>query len=845
MDYVINTLSNGLSVIIGKTVGVSRATCGLWFKSGSNQESDNLRGAAHFLEHMIFKGTIDQQPNEYSTIVTQLGGEDNAWTNYDHTHFYIYLPKENVKAALSLMAKTIFNAAINQDEFKREKEVVIEEIRMSNDTPWSWLYDDFFTKLFRVSNYRHPILGYEPVLSKLTRNQLYKFYKSWYVPNNAVLVITGDLDEQSILEHVNLEFGNLVPGALTVLPEKREVVNGKSETYLNPQPINNLYMFGGFLSEGLVDVHLRLSINMVMSVLSGSFSSRLNQVLIEQNRVATSINLAYDYLQPNPAVFFMAESEVVANGSKIIKLIHQEIAKVCAEGVTTAEFERVQAARLAKLASLRESSFSYGFWLGEKFLHNRLPSSIDSQRWLINKQTPADLQNAARLMFNGSQRWVYDAAYPEGKKASLLLPKVKLPLNANSIGKQYKSKIQSEQFKNINLSYLDTPYTNTVAMVLAIPRVFEDEPAPGLANLMSQTIAKGTDKLTALQISERLEGLSAGLDISLGHTVLMVRLKVIAEKFNPALEILDEIIRGANYPESEIAIGRWQIEAERQSLYDSPWGLALLKATETLFPNYRLGKNLLGPPMATDNYNSKQLKSYHKKVVSTSPMLVSIVGNLQAAGNWKTSIFKTMSRNGNFKTFNANASVKLALGKREHIEQEKEQIVIVVCYPAVSLTHPEHLKSTLFAEILGGTSMNSRLFVQLRSQEGLAYSVTASRVADENTGILYVAISTANQKRDQALNGIIREVGNLCNGKISADEFELNRTFLAHQLASGADTNMSKANRLTHQQICMLPDNYYEQLLQELKSLTLREFNSWCKQQRIQDFSVITVGKQI
>lgn len=844
MDFKIHTLANGLQVLIGKTVGLSQASCDLWIRTGSIQEDDNERGSAHLLEHMIFKGTKDQIPKEYSSIVTELGGRDGAWTSWDATSFSIELPKENLFKAISLMANTIFNAAIDPVEFKKEKEVVLEELRMSLDNPKSWLGKHLFSKLFRNSYLQHPVLGYEDTLCKLKRNQLYKFYRTWFVPNNTFLVITCDLEEELLLNHINNVFSPLKPSQINLKPNLPEDVYGDSEIYKTPKDIQNLYVYGAMLCDGYFDTSKLITSDLLISVLSGSFCSRLHQRLVERDHISTSVNLFSLYIPPNPIVIWMADSEEYKNAQKIIDVVTEELESIVKNGINKEEFDRVQTSMLSELAEIREASEVYADWLGDKLFHYQLPSNADNYRRLILNQTPDDIQKLAAELFTPNRRWVYDIVYPNNTKCKVKLPKASTSLSKPSKELANTSEVKQDKVNNLSICYRNTPFTDTVAVFIAIPGVFEFEPKPGLSNLLSQTLAKGTSKYNALQISQKLELISAGLDISLGHSALYIKVNVLADKFLPTLDVLHEIIKFANYPEHELEIGRWQIEAERKSLLDLPRILAKIKATQSVFPNYRLGKDLLGPLNATSNYKTNQIRNYHKIIFENSPIFISVVGNLNDIDLWKEKIIATFSQNNNPLKTEQYPKIDMVFGKNNHTEMDKEQLNLVVCYPSVSLKHPDHLKATLFTEILGGISMSSRLFSQLRDKESLAYYVSASRIADDNCGIWSISISTEHKKYKKALDGILREMNKLCKEGPNQEEFDLFQRFLIYQIECAAETNSEKASRLTYQQIYGLPLDYYQQLLKELKNLTLKEFSSYCRSINSEEFSITTIGKR-
>jgi zinc protease len=214
-----SVLPNGLTLILKPDRSAALASVQVWVKTGSIHEGTQLgAGLSHFLEHMLFKGTGKRAGREISATVQAHGGYINAYTTFDRTVYHIDLPSEHVDVAVDILADAVLHSTVAAEDVARERDVILREIAMTHDDPDNRLWEALFSTAFREHPYRQPIIGHRDVFAAVTRDDLYGYYRTRYVPENLVVVIVGDIDPAAAAASVGRHFGTTPRSRLVPAP---------------------------------------------------------------------------------------------------------------------------------------------------------------------------------------------------------------------------------------------------------------------------------------------------------------------------------------------------------------------------------------------------------------------------------------------------------------------------------------------------------------------------------------------------------------------------------------------------------------------------------------------------
>ena len=411
------TLANGMTLIVKPDRRAPTAAHMLWVRVGSIDEVDGTSGVAHALEHMLFKGTATTKPGEFSRRVAALGGRDNAFTSRDATGYHQQIPSNKLEDVMRLEADRFANNQWADDEFKREIEVVKEERRSrTEESPRALLFEAATALTFTASPYRRPIVGWMSDLDAMTPQDARDFYQRWYVPGNAAVVVTGDVDVQEVKRLAEKYYGPIAARAVPARKPRDEP----------PQTGTKRMDFKGVASQAYVSLSFKvpkllpadfaddkagrdaLALTVLAAVLDGYSGARLNRGLEQgDNRVADSADAYNGLLGRGPQLFVLAG--VPAPGKTADQLataLRQQVALIAQSGVSESELARVKVQWVAGETYKLDSVFNQARELGSNWI-NGLPLDADAR--LIAKLrsiTGAEVQAVAAKYFGDDQMTV-------------------------------------------------------------------------------------------------------------------------------------------------------------------------------------------------------------------------------------------------------------------------------------------------------------------------------------------------------------------------------------------------------------------------------------------------------
>ncbi|HBL85902.1 MAG TPA: peptidase M16 [Alcanivorax sp.] len=413
-------LDNGLDVLVREDHRAPVITVMVWFKAGSIDEAPYETGLAHVLEHMMFKGSRKLDAGEASRILRELGAEENAFTSYDFTAYFQQYEASRLPLALELEAERLKNLKIDDESFRRELQVVMEERRQrTDDKPTALAWEKFQAVARPGTGYAHPIIGWRDQLAQLQPQQARDWYDRFYVPGNATLVIAGDVTPEQVRPLVEKFFADLPRGETPPRPE----------TTLNPPPgerrmtlrlpvrVPALYMSYNVPSLTTADHQDDFyALTMLGGVLDGGTSARMESNLVRGQRLAAGLGAGYDGLQRGNGTFTItATPNPAVSLDQLEAAIKAEIEEIAEQPPSEAEMDRVRAGVLAEQIYQRDSVMGQAMELGTLSvlgLDWRLAGQFDDN---LEAVTPEQVQQAARKWLV-AERSAVAHVIPEGEE---------------------------------------------------------------------------------------------------------------------------------------------------------------------------------------------------------------------------------------------------------------------------------------------------------------------------------------------------------------------------------------------------------------------------------------------
>ncbi len=341
------TLKNGLEVIVIPNHRIPAVNHTLWYRIGAADDPSGKSGLAHYHEHAMFLGTKKYKSGEYSNIIARNGGEQNAFTGHDATAYFINISKENLPLAMEMEADRMGELTASDDAMEKEKQVIIEERRMRVDNnPDALLYEQVNALLFRHHPYRLPVIGWQHEMNNLSKQDVIDFHKKWYHPNNAILIVGGDVTAAEVKSLAEKYYGKIPRASIPARhwneepPQRGERRITMHHSQVSQAELSRVYAVP---SLGYGKKEQALPLFVLAQVLGGGKTSRLYRSLVTEQKLATAINVDYNGFTRGPAEFSIdLVPEQGVDPAKLEEAANKELEKFLKEGLTDEELSRAK-----------------------------------------------------------------------------------------------------------------------------------------------------------------------------------------------------------------------------------------------------------------------------------------------------------------------------------------------------------------------------------------------------------------------------------------------------------------------------------------------------------------------
>ena len=399
------TLKNGLRVIVKEDRRAPTAAQMVWYRIGSMDEVDGASGVAHVLEHMMFKGTPSIGPGEFNKLVAAAGGRDNAFTSRDYTAYFQQVPNEKLAEMMRLEADRMRHLNVDPKEFAQEIKVVMEERRMrTDDNPQSKLFEQMNAVAFQAHPYRRPIIGWMNDLETMTAADAKAWYDTWYVPNNAFVVIVGDVDHKEVFALAEKYYGQLEGRPLPARKPQVEPAQDGTRRVNVKAPAELPVLIMGYKAPVLRDIDKDsdpYALQMLAAILDGHDAARLTKKLVREDKVALSVGIDYDATGRGPGMIYLHGSP--SAGRTVADLetaLRAEIARIQKDGVSEPELKRARAQLVAAEVYKLDSMFGQAMEIGQIESAGLPYQKLDRMLEKLQKVSAAEVQAAAKKYFS-------------------------------------------------------------------------------------------------------------------------------------------------------------------------------------------------------------------------------------------------------------------------------------------------------------------------------------------------------------------------------------------------------------------------------------------------------------
>jgi len=423
-------LGNGLKVLVKEDHRSPVVVSQVWYKVGSSYEPGGITGLSHMLEHMMFKGTDKHPAGEFSRIIAENGGDENAFTGSDYTAYFQTMAASKLPVSFELEADRMRGLHLIADELKKEREVVTEERRMrTDDNPQAKLNEHFMALAYSNSPYKNPIIGWPADIGNYSVEDLQAWYQRWYAPNNATLVVVGDVQPKAVFELAEKYFGQLKPSEIKPIKPQTEVEQLGVRKMTIKLPAKLPYLVLGYKVPSLTNVEQEweaYALEVLAGVLDGGSSARLSSRLVRGKQLAVSAGAGYNLTSRLPTLFELEATP--AEGKTVWELesaLKNEISELQTDLISPEELQRIKAQVLASAVYERDSNFYQAMQLGTLETVGLGWKKVDEYVDKVNQVTAQQVRDVARkylLDDHLSVAYLEPQPIKDGKTAPAALP---------------------------------------------------------------------------------------------------------------------------------------------------------------------------------------------------------------------------------------------------------------------------------------------------------------------------------------------------------------------------------------------------------------------------------------
>jgi zinc protease len=798
-------LPNGLTVLLCESEIAPVAEIQLWANVGSADERPFESGLAHFHEHMLFKGTERRAVGAVAGDVEGAGGRINAFTSFDVTCYHATLPKDRLEVGVDVLTDALLHSTFAPEEIDREIEVVLEEIRRSEDSPTQVLGQAVFGECYREHPYRAPILGTRESVESFNRDRVKAFYERWYTPDNLLAVAVGDFDAARLLEQLEAAFDGRPRGNID-RSRAQEPPQTERRVVICERPFERVNMEVAFPGVCLSDPDCAV-IDLLAFILGNSESSRLNRRVKEDDGLVDRID-AYAYTPMDPGMTSVSIGTDADRALDSLAAAVREIERLRIEAVTHEELERARINFLASEHFERESVTGMAQKLGS--FQSTAGDYREEARYLerIRSATPGDLLRAARQhlapehMTVGAVLGEADALRLDDASIGAAIARgLEQTTRSLSAPAQQTKQHEIHSYEMINGAQLYVLPRRSVPVVAARAAFLggtlaEDEATAGITHFLSSMWLRGTRSHSTADFARAAENLAADVDGFSGRNSLGTTLECPVEALDPTLELFAELLLEPAFDLAEIERERSDTLAAIERREDRLAQLAYLLFAETHFRRHPYRLATLGSTESVSRFDADLLRAHHARLIRGENMAVAIAGDVDpdsVAARFSARL--AAIPNGGFEA----PSPPLEDAPREireaELRKDRAQAHLVIGFRGVTIADPDRFALEVIVQLLAG--QGGRLFLELRDRRSLAYAVSANNAEGIAPGHFTVYIATAPEKLDEARAGMFEELEKLVQQPPSDEELERAKRYLIGNHAISLQRNAAHAGLIS------------------------------------------------
>lgn len=757
-------LENGLTVLVKEVHRMPVVSIMAYVKTGSAHEGERTgSGVSHVVEHMLFKGTETRGVGEIEKEIRSYGGDMNAFTSHDVTGYVLLVSRDHYEKALALLADCLTHARFDENEFQKEKEVILGEIRMGRDNPFWRSSNLLWQNVYSNHPYRHPVIGYESLLKQLTREEVVRYYREKYIANNTILVLVGDLETREALEAIKENFKDFerktMPPPSTIFESSRR---GYREFH-EEAPLQMAHLEMGFYTVSISHEDM-FPLDVLAILLGEGESSRLVQVVEKEKQLVHGIDASH-YTPVDPGLFAISAVLEKEKIREALSAVREEIEKVKQRPVRKEELEKAKQQVLSRYYFDRETLQSQAGLLAGNEAAGLDP--LFSERYVtsIAAVEPRDIQRVAKYYLK-----------EENLAVVLLLPESKEKTEKKISSKEPppQNEIQKFTLPNAIRVFLqrDTaqPIVSVGVAMLGGLR-YETDATEGISNFVARILPKGTRHRDEKEISTWLDHHGAAFSPFSGQNSFGLRLKVLKKDMGEGIRFLSELIQQPLFPPEELEKERIKILADIRASDDQIFQVGDRLLRKELYRQHPYRFYALGRKETVSRFTREELLLFFQNILSPERMVITVFGDIEPDEAMKE-LQKHFSHFPTRPPHDVQPRQEPPLTEPRVVEAKlpKEQALLLVGFHGISLKDEDYYAFEVLTGVLSGGG--GKLYTEIRDKKGQAYTLGAYPVWGLDPGHYVFYVATTPDELPEVEEKVFGEIESLRNKTIPWDEIE-------------------------------------------------------------------------
>lgn len=785
-------LDNGQTVVIQEVRNNPIVTIDTWIKTGSIDEDDSNNGVAHFLEHLFFKGTKNHESGEFDQILETKGAITNAATSKDFTHYYVTIPSKDFDLAMELHGDMMLHPLIPRNEMEKERKVVLEEINKDLVSPTRILQENLNSMMYTTHPYKRKVIGRSDVIETITRDQVLNFYNAHYSPSNMITIVVGDVDTNHALERIKEVFNAEYKKQTKTIYQKESQLTSqqKKVEYIKTE---SGYMVIGFRGTPIND-NDSYALDVLSTILGDGRSSVLNQVLKEKKRLAFSVDAGNSTFRDD-GIFYISANFEPEKCKQVQSAIFDEIKNIQDKGVSDEQLSLAKNIIERNTYYSRESITNIATEIGYTMALTNDIKFYDTYLDKIKSVSKDEVKRVANK-YLGENRSAVSIILPESSKNIPVANKIQNLGTAELIS---ESNGTQKYHLSDGATMLYTPNSSNDIIAISIYAKGGQllDKIAGTANLTAATMMKGTKNYTSLELSQVLEDNGIKIVPSVGADAFSITVLTTKDEYDKTMELLNEVVNNAIFDDYEIEKVKSDKLSAIKTNKDVPIKQAIEEYRDMIYKNtpYSISSKVLEKNI--QNIKKSDIIEYYNKIFNPKNIVISINGNIDKDKTIQdlNKIFepKASSQTFDYKIYDSKIP-RITAPRTNTIKMPTETAWILLGWQTDGVLSEKDYATLQVIDSILGTGMSSRLFKELREQEGLAYQLGTGYSPNVLRGSFMMYIGTNPATLEKSKQGLFSEIEKLKTEYVGDKELKDAKEKLIGNYVIGLETNLDKAS---------------------------------------------------